>query len=401
MSLTSSSSETRFSVVLDAFLATNIERPTQLLKALKIFSKIVKNVLLHPLEMKYRKIPLFNRKIKEVLGSLHGSEEVLTALGFQFVSADKDYWVLDASIDPKLHFSPSQIELLQTCLASVTEMCTASMMGDLSLNHHRQQQENGNKLSAAVSSPNCNRDYEQKQQEGEQKASSSSSSSSSLPKNKADLKLASSLSSSAESITPLSTKQFVEGSSVVSGVPPNSVVGSEGNIGAREYQGKYGMKCRGKGGRGMVGGVKDEAVYVHLRKDQLPDRDSMAKLVERRLLKKSKGALTILKKKKKKSGKTKSKDCDDDNGRLRTSTGGGIRKGRIRNFGEKPSTIKPSSTSGSSLIEMEGKSQQKKRFFTASELEEMAKKRYEEPTHFGNVKDMDYIGRLMLNHTNE
>eukprot|EP00468_Gymnochlora_sp_CCMP2014_P008342 CAMPEP_0167767084 /NCGR_PEP_ID=MMETSP0110_2-20121227/15804_1 /TAXON_ID=629695 /ORGANISM="Gymnochlora sp., Strain CCMP2014" /LENGTH=231 /DNA_ID=CAMNT_0007655385 /DNA_START=367 /DNA_END=1059 /DNA_ORIENTATION=- len=135
------------------------------------------------------------------------------------------------------------------------------------------------------------------------------------------------------------------------------------NQSAREYQNKYGLK---KNTRKKGKDIK-ENVTIGLRSDGLPDRKSMALLVEQRLNNRGKNKIQ--------RGKKSSL---------------GIKKGRIREF-----KIPPEAPEG--LI----KKGTSKKHYTASELEEMAKKRYEDPSNYGNVNDMDYIGQLMLKHTNE
>ena len=144
---------------------------------------------------------------------------------------------------------------------------------------------------------------------------------------------------------------------------------------AREYQCAFGVKKTAK-----RRGTGADQTAMTIRSDQLPSRRQMAKLVEARLAGK------------KGRGKSKSGAPQLD---IRGGKGGGApRRGRIGNFNKNSAHNDSASVSG--LVDAKSG----KKHYTASELEALAKTRYEDPKNYGNVADMDHIGRQALRHTN-
>ncbi|GAB5355845.1 hypothetical protein AAMO2058_000240000 [Amorphochlora amoebiformis] len=309
--------EMKFQSVLEVYLASNFEHSAILQKALKILKKVVSNVLKHPQEMKYRKISASNKRFQEVFGSLYGSDNVFRSLGFEFIQADKNYWVFmkDESRPLPRERLEATLKTISSCQASFSEL-TGSM----------QQVAISVALDTKMSQP-------VRTQVPLEKGKNTS-----VPKN--------------ENKTSVLKKE-------------NKTSVPKPKFDARSYQSKFGIKKTVK---------SDDAatpIPIKLRSDQLPDRSTMARLVESRL---------------KNRGKPKSKTSKVISG----PSGGGIRKGRIREFkipAEHKESLVPKGVS--------------KRHYSASELEQLAKERYEAPDHFGKVEDMDYIGKLMLDYTNE
>eukprot|EP00467_Chlorarachnion_reptans_P008200 CAMPEP_0114529718 /NCGR_PEP_ID=MMETSP0109-20121206/25016_1 /TAXON_ID=29199 /ORGANISM="Chlorarachnion reptans, Strain CCCM449" /LENGTH=465 /DNA_ID=CAMNT_0001712203 /DNA_START=38 /DNA_END=1436 /DNA_ORIENTATION=- len=328
-------------------LNQNIGSPVQLERALAVLRRIVENILRRPGEMRFRRIPLGNRRIREAFAGMDGIEGVFLSLGFSFVEADKKYVVLEDSVDPSAQF-PSALKLIDSSLSTVAELKAAGLavaaedLARLQIGDGESKRAN----SAGFPSEGATAMQDASAAPTPQPATSTPSSSSSTPR-------------TATAATAAAT-----------GGASRTAKGPTNGLNAAEYQRQFGIKKRSGGGSRDP--KASAAPQIRVRRDNLPDRDSMAKLVEHRL--KNRGKTRLGKRATRAGG----------------AAGGGIRKGNVREFRIPVETKE-------SLIPQGGS----KKHYTASELEGLARERYEHPSHFGNVKDMDYIGRLMLDHTNE